>query len=55
VKITGAMLIGNSEVFGTRENIRAFNPVPAALLPDSLQDANPLNIWRLHDGKLTQS
>ena len=31
-----------------------YQNVPAALLPDSLQDANPLNIWRLRDGKLTQ-
>ena len=27
---------------------------PPALLPDELQDDNPLNIWRLVDGKTTQ-
>ena len=32
-----------------------YQNVPAALLPDSLQDNNSLNIWRLRDGKLTQS
>jgi NADP-dependent aldehyde dehydrogenase len=28
---------------------------PAELLPESLADANPLHLWRLQDGKLTQS
>jgi alpha-ketoglutaric semialdehyde dehydrogenase len=32
-----------------------YQNVPAALLPDSLQDNNSLNIWRLRNGKLTQS
>lgn len=32
-----------------------YQSVPAALLPVSLQEENSLNIWRLRDGKLTQS
>ena len=28
---------------------------PAELLPEELGDANPLHLWRLRDGKLTQS
>ena len=27
---------------------------PAELLPEALQDANPLNLWRLVEGKLQQ-
>jgi len=35
VKITGAMLIGNSEVFGIQGTIRAFNPATGTELePD---------------------
>lgn len=35
MKITGAMLMGNSEVFGTRGKIRAFNPATGTELePD---------------------
>src|SRR5690606_24647571 len=32
----------------------AFQNVPDALLPEALQDANPLNIWRVVDGQLTR-
>ena len=32
-----------------------YQNMPAALLPHSLQEKNSLNIWRLRDGKLTQS
>ncbi|HZV60154.1 MAG TPA: aldehyde dehydrogenase (NADP(+)), partial [Candidatus Eremiobacteraceae bacterium] len=32
-----------------------YQDVPESLLPTSLQDANPLSLWRLRDGKLTQS
>ena len=31
-----------------------YQDFPAELLPDSLQDENPLSLWRLRDGKLTQ-
>jgi 2,5-dioxopentanoate dehydrogenase len=31
-----------------------YQDLPAALLPDALQDANPLSLWRLRDGKLVQ-
>ena len=31
-----------------------YQDFPAALLPESLQDANPLNLWRLIEGKLQQ-
>lgn len=32
-----------------------YQDFPAALLPESLQDANPLHVWRLVEGKLQQS
>ena len=32
-----------------------YQDFPAALLPEPLQDANPLHLWRLIDGKLQQS
>jgi len=32
----------------------AYQNVPDALLPEALQDANPLNIWRLVDQELTR-
>jgi NADP-dependent aldehyde dehydrogenase len=32
----------------------SYQNMPAALLPDSLQDANPLNLWRIRDTKLEQ-
>jgi hypothetical protein len=28
--------------------------MPQALIPASLQDANPLKLWRVRDGKLEQ-
>jgi len=31
-----------------------FQNIPDSLLPDALQDANPLNIWRTVDNKLTR-
>ncbi|CAB3790461.1 aldehyde dehydrogenase (NADP(+)) [Pararobbsia alpina] len=31
-----------------------YQDLPAALLPEALQDANPLSLWRLRDGKLVQ-
>jgi NADP-dependent aldehyde dehydrogenase len=31
-----------------------YQDFPAALLPDSLQEANPLQVWRLVEGKLQQ-
>jgi NADP-dependent aldehyde dehydrogenase len=31
-----------------------YQDFPAALLPDSLQEANPLHVWRLVEGKLQQ-
>jgi len=33
----------------------SYQNVPAALLPDELQDANPLGLWRLRDGDLTRA
>jgi NADP-dependent aldehyde dehydrogenase len=33
----------------------SYQNAPQALLPDSLQDANPMKIWRLRDAKLAQS
>jgi NADP-dependent aldehyde dehydrogenase len=33
----------------------SYQNVPAALLPDVLQDANPLGLWRLRDGDLTRA
>jgi NADP-dependent aldehyde dehydrogenase len=33
----------------------SYQDLPAFLLPAALQDSNPLNLWRLRDGKLTQS
>jgi alpha-ketoglutaric semialdehyde dehydrogenase len=33
----------------------SYQDLPAFLLPQALQDSNPLNLWRLRDGKLTQS
>ncbi|MBB3999382.1 aldehyde dehydrogenase (NADP(+)) [Aureimonas pseudogalii] len=30
----------------------SYQDVPDALLPDALKDANPLGLWRRHDGKL---
>jgi NADP-dependent aldehyde dehydrogenase len=30
----------------------SYQNMPAALLPESLQDTNPMKIWRLHDAKL---
>ena len=33
----------------------AFQNVPDTLLPPALQDANPLDIWRIVDDELTQS
>jgi NADP-dependent aldehyde dehydrogenase len=32
-----------------------YQSFPAELLPEALQDANPLHLWRLVDGKLQQS
>jgi NADP-dependent aldehyde dehydrogenase len=32
----------------------AFQDFPDVLLPDALQDANPLNIWRTVDHQLTR-
>jgi 2,5-dioxopentanoate dehydrogenase len=32
----------------------AFQNLPDSLLPDALQDANPLNIWRVVDSQLTR-
>jgi alpha-ketoglutaric semialdehyde dehydrogenase len=32
----------------------AYQGVPDTLLPDALQDANPLGIWRIVDGELTR-
>jgi NADP-dependent aldehyde dehydrogenase len=32
-----------------------YQSMPAALLPESLQDSNPLSLWRLRDGRLAQS
>lgn len=32
----------------------AFQNLPDSLLPEALQDANPLNIWRVVDGQLTR-
>jgi alpha-ketoglutaric semialdehyde dehydrogenase len=32
-----------------------YQDFPAALLPESLQDANPLGLWRLKEGELQQS
>lgn len=32
----------------------AFQDLPDALLPEALQDANPLNIWRVVDNQLTR-
>jgi NADP-dependent aldehyde dehydrogenase len=32
----------------------SYQNMPAALLPDSLQDANPLKLWRIRDAKLEQ-
>ncbi len=32
----------------------AFQDLPDSLLPDALQDANPLNIWRVVDNQLTR-
>jgi NADP-dependent aldehyde dehydrogenase len=29
-----------------------YQDLPAALLPDALQDGNPLHLWRLIDGSL---
>ncbi|MEJ0002771.1 MAG: aldehyde dehydrogenase (NADP(+)) [Pararobbsia sp.] len=31
-----------------------YQDLPAALLPEALQDANPLSLWRLRDGKLVE-
>jgi NADP-dependent aldehyde dehydrogenase len=31
-----------------------YQDLPAALLPEALQDANPLALWRLRDGQLVQ-
>jgi NADP-dependent aldehyde dehydrogenase len=44
---------------GTMSIERFLRPVcyqdfPAALLPESLQEANPLHLWRLVEGKITQ-
>ena len=33
----------------------SYQNVPAALLPDELQDANPLGLWRLRDGAVTRA
>jgi NADP-dependent aldehyde dehydrogenase len=32
-----------------------YQDIPAELLPESLQDANPLGLWRLVEGKLGQA
>lgn len=32
----------------------SYQDMPAALLPESLQDANPLHLWRIRDTKLEQ-
>lgn len=32
----------------------SYQNMPKALMPASLQDANPLNLWRVRDGKLEQ-
>jgi 2,5-dioxopentanoate dehydrogenase len=32
-----------------------YQDLPAALLPEAVQDDNPLKLWRLRDGKLAQS
>jgi NADP-dependent aldehyde dehydrogenase len=32
-----------------------YQDIPADLLPESLQDGNPLGLWRLVEGKLGQS
>jgi NADP-dependent aldehyde dehydrogenase len=31
-----------------------YQDLPAELLPDALQDANPLGLWRLRDGELVK-
>jgi NADP-dependent aldehyde dehydrogenase len=31
-----------------------YQDLPAELLPEALHDGNPLNLWRLRDGKLQQ-
>jgi alpha-ketoglutaric semialdehyde dehydrogenase len=31
-----------------------YQDLPAALMPEALQDANPLALWRLRDGQLVQ-
>jgi hypothetical protein len=33
----------------------AFQDMPDLLLPDALKENNPLNIWRIVDGKMTNS
>jgi alpha-ketoglutaric semialdehyde dehydrogenase len=50
---------GRSTSVGTRAIFRfarqvCFQGFPNAALPDELKDENPLGIWRLVDGKLTQ-
>jgi NADP-dependent aldehyde dehydrogenase len=50
---------GRSTSVGTRAIYRFARPVcyqnfPEAALPEALQDANPLALWRLVDGKLGQ-
>lgn len=51
---------GRSTSVGTRAALRFVRPVcyqdwPDAALPDELQEANPLNIWRLVDGEMTKA
>jgi 2,5-dioxopentanoate dehydrogenase len=51
---------GRSTSVGTRAVFRFVRPVcyqdaPAAALPEELKDGNPLQIWRIVDGELTQA
>jgi NADP-dependent aldehyde dehydrogenase len=33
----------------------SYQAIPDALLPEALQERNPLGIWRLRDGELTRA
>jgi alpha-ketoglutaric semialdehyde dehydrogenase len=51
---------GRSTSVGTRAALRFARPVcyqdwPDSALPDELKDSNPLNIWRIVDGQITNN
>ena len=40
---------------GDVQSVQLRQDLPPGLLPDALADANPLNLWRRIDGRLSQS